>query len=72
MSNSFSKQHNLLALFGGTFDPIHFGHLRPVQALAQQVGLEKVILLPNHVPPSPTTRSNSITTFRNGEVSNTG
>ncbi|MBI6191543.1 nicotinate-nucleotide adenylyltransferase [Providencia rettgeri] len=51
MSNSFSKQHNLLALFGGTFDPIHFGHLRPVQALAQQVGLEKVILLPNHVPP---------------------
>ncbi len=64
MSNSFSKQHNLLALFGGTFDPIHFGHLRPVQALAQQVGLEKVILLLTTFPPSPTTRSDAITTFR--------
>lgn len=41
----------LYALFGGTFDPIHFGHLRPVEALAQQVGLKKVTLLPNNVPP---------------------
>ncbi|MDE9551070.1 nicotinate-nucleotide adenylyltransferase [Xenorhabdus bovienii] len=39
------------ALFGGTFDPIHYGHLRPVEALAKQVGLKQVILLPNHVPP---------------------
>ncbi len=39
------------ALFGGTFDPIHYGHLRPVEALAQLVGLKHVILLPNHVPP---------------------
>ena len=41
----------LHALFGGTFDPIHYGHLRPVDALAQQVGLKKVTLLPNNVPP---------------------
>ncbi|PHM37976.1 nicotinate-nicotinamide nucleotide adenylyltransferase [Xenorhabdus mauleonii] len=39
------------ALFGGTFDPIHYGHLYPVQALARLVGLKQVILLPNHVPP---------------------
>ncbi|OKP04924.1 nicotinate-nucleotide adenylyltransferase [Xenorhabdus eapokensis] len=39
------------ALFGGTFDPIHYGHLRPVEALAQLAGLKQVILLPNHVPP---------------------
>ncbi|EMI5492511.1 nicotinate-nucleotide adenylyltransferase [Providencia stuartii] len=45
------KPKGLQALFGGTFDPIHYGHLRPVEALAKQVGLEKVILLPNHVPP---------------------
>jgi nicotinate-nucleotide adenylyltransferase len=41
----------LHALFGGTFDPIHYGHLRPVVALAAEVGLSRVTLLPNHVPP---------------------
>ena len=41
----------LYALFGGTFDPVHYGHLRPVAALAQQAGLQKVIFLPNRVPP---------------------
>ncbi|MBE5252556.1 MAG: nicotinate-nucleotide adenylyltransferase [Enterobacterales bacterium endosymbiont of Blomia tropicalis] len=41
----------LHALFGGTFDPIHYGHLRPVEALAQQVELKRVTLLPNNVPP---------------------
>ncbi|WP_369308422.1 nicotinate-nucleotide adenylyltransferase [Providencia rettgeri] len=54
MADNPISQENTLglqALFGGTFDPIHYGHLRPVQALAEQVGLQKVILLPNHVPP---------------------
>ncbi|WP_411706113.1 nicotinate-nucleotide adenylyltransferase [Edaphovirga cremea] len=41
----------LFALFGGTFDPIHYGHLRPVEVLARQVGLDRVTLLPNNVPP---------------------
>lgn len=41
----------LQALFGGTFDPIHYGHLRPVEALARQIGLQQVTLLPNNVPP---------------------
>ncbi|MGB9097177.1 nicotinate-nucleotide adenylyltransferase [Erwinia sp.] len=46
-----SEPVTLEALFGGTFDPIHFGHLRPVEVLATQVGLNKVTLLPNNVPP---------------------
>lgn len=46
-----STPATLCALFGGTFDPIHYGHLRPVEALAQEVSLQQVILLPNHVPP---------------------
>lgn len=46
-----SSHMALCALYGGTFDPIHYGHLRPVEALAQKVGLQQVILLPNHVPP---------------------
>lgn len=41
----------LTALFGGTFDPIHYGHLRPALALAKEVGLNNISLLPNRIPP---------------------
>ncbi|PWC21001.1 nicotinic acid mononucleotide adenylyltransferase [Brenneria roseae subsp. roseae] len=41
----------LTAFFGGTFDPIHYGHLTPVTALASLVGLSQIVLLPNNVPP---------------------
>lgn len=41
----------LKALFGGTFDPIHTGHLTVVNALADEVKLKKVVLMPNNVPP---------------------
>ena len=41
----------LHAVFGGTFDPIHYGHLKTVEALAHEVGLHQVTLLPNNVPP---------------------
>ncbi|MEB7886592.1 nicotinate-nucleotide adenylyltransferase [Serratia fonticola] len=51
MPTSPQHPHTLHAFFGGTFDPIHYGHLRPVAALAEEVGLDKVTLLPNHVPP---------------------
>lgn len=41
----------LTALYGGTFDPIHYGHLKPVEALAKQVALQQVTIMPNNVPP---------------------
>ncbi|RKS86971.1 nicotinate-nucleotide adenylyltransferase [Orbus hercynius] len=41
----------LTALFGGTFDPIHYGHLLPAVALAKEVKLSHISLLPNHIPP---------------------
>ncbi|WP_341503389.1 nicotinate-nucleotide adenylyltransferase [Gallaecimonas sp. GXIMD4217] len=40
-----------LGLFGGTFDPIHLGHLRMAEEVREAFGLEQVSLLPNHVPP---------------------
>lgn len=36
----------MLGVFGGTFDPIHYGHLRSVRETARAVGLEQVILTP--------------------------
>jgi len=41
----------LLGLFGGTFDPIHFGHLRPALDVMQALGMEQIRFLPNSVPP---------------------
>ncbi|HSX59882.1 MAG TPA: nicotinate-nucleotide adenylyltransferase [Tahibacter sp.] len=39
-----------LALFGGTFDPVHYGHLRAAWEAAEQLDAD-VRLLPANVPP---------------------
>lgn len=39
-----------IGLFGGTFDPVHFGHLRPAVELAENYHLDTLYLLPNHKP----------------------
>ena len=43
--------HSLQALYGGTFDPVHYGHLKPVEILANLIGLQRVTIMPNNVPP---------------------
>lgn len=40
-----------IGLFGGSFDPIHVGHVRPVQEARRKLGLDRVIVLPTAVPP---------------------
>lgn len=40
-----------LGLLGGTFDPIHLGHLDVARAAAGALALDEVRLIPSHVPP---------------------
>jgi nicotinate-nucleotide adenylyltransferase len=40
-----------LGLFGGSFDPIHYGHILPVRAAKEALGLDRVVYLPTAKPP---------------------
>jgi len=40
-----------LAMYGGTFDPIHFGHLRSAIEVGEVLGVKTTKLLPSFIPP---------------------
>ena len=40
-----------IGVFGGTFDPIHLGHLITAQEIVIQCGLERMVFMPSACPP---------------------
>jgi nicotinate-nucleotide adenylyltransferase len=48
---SAEKPLKTLGIFGGAFDPVHFGHLRSVIELQEALGLTDVLLIPSGNPP---------------------
>ncbi len=50
-----------IALFGGTFDPIHTGHLKAAKAAARRFRLNRVLFIPSGNPPHKV--GNHLTSF---------
>ena len=42
---------NRIAIFGGTFNPIHNGHLHIAQQFEKQLHVQRLLFIPTFVPP---------------------
>jgi len=40
-----------LGIFGGTFNPIHYGHLAAAEEVSNRLDLERVLFVPSFIPP---------------------
>ncbi|MBR1563100.1 MAG: adenylyltransferase/cytidyltransferase family protein, partial [Ruminococcus sp.] len=43
-------------IFGGTFDPVHLGHKHCLLTVIEKVGLDRVIIMPDRIPPHKQSR----------------
>ena len=50
----------LIGIFGGTFDPVHYGHSLTIAELLNTIPFEKILVIPNALPPH---RENSLASF---------
>ena len=46
-----SEEHEKIGIFGGTFNPIHFGHLIVAESVRESFGLDRVLFAPSGIPP---------------------
>jgi nicotinate-nucleotide adenylyltransferase len=46
-----TKRRRKIALFGGTFDPVHAGHIRVAEAALRKFGLDAIYFVPSAHPP---------------------
>lgn len=53
-----------LGILGGTFDPVHYGHLIVAETCRQQLALDRVCFLPAGIPPHKQTNTISAGHFR--------
>ena len=49
------KKKEKAGLFGGTFDPVHLGHLRAAEEIREQLSLDMVYFVPAAIPPHKNT-----------------
>jgi nicotinate-nucleotide adenylyltransferase len=51
-----SPKKKRVGLFGGTYNPIHFGHLRGAEEVREACHLDEVIFIPSAIPPHKATK----------------
>ena len=56
-----------LGIFGGTFDPVHYGHLLLAECCREQLRLDRVWFLPAATPPHKQSRDLARCARRVGE-----
>ena len=40
-----------IAIFGGSFNPPHLGHLEAARAVAEELKPDKLVIIPANIPP---------------------
>jgi nicotinate-nucleotide adenylyltransferase len=46
-----------IGIFGGTFNPIHLGHIRLGQLVLDEIKLDKILYIPDNTPPHKSDRN---------------
>ncbi len=49
--NELELEIPVVGVLGGTFDPVHLGHIAVARAVRERAGLERVLLMPCATPP---------------------
>lgn len=50
-----------IAVFGGSFNPLHLGHAMLADVIIKELGFDKVLFVPAYMPPHKTMNNNSAT-----------
>ena len=45
------SKNDYIGVFGGSFDPIHKGHIESLKSVTEKLSLSKVLIIPNKVSP---------------------
>jgi nicotinate-nucleotide adenylyltransferase len=45
------SRRNRLGVLGGTFDPVHLGHLRAAESVREAMCLDRILFVPSRIPP---------------------
>lgn len=53
-----------IGVVGGTFDPIHFGHIAMIRAAAMSGQLDRIVVLPSGIPPHKSTERTAFAAYR--------